>query len=176
MPKGQIESDELLWVRHKGGVLKICRSFATTYGLDFTELLSEALVVFVEACRTYDGRTTPEAWVYVRLRRRLRDVMEAERVRARLARDDVDLDSLPCREPHRGGLDMSRFSPPAAAVVALALDRPRPVEDRVRERGGPSPKNIRLSIRDYLRSAGWTVRTVLGTFAEIKRELNRDHD
>ncbi len=59
-------------------VMKICWKFTRRYGGDFYEWLSEANMIFLDACETYNGRSSLVTWLYYKLHWGLYNVLKAK--------------------------------------------------------------------------------------------------
>ncbi len=58
----------------------------------------------------------------------------------------------------------------ARVVLGLVLDPPTEVQREAQAKGG-EPRNVRSTVRSYLRAKGWTPERINATFEEIRKEL-----
>jgi hypothetical protein len=65
-------------------VTKICWKFTRRYGGDFYEWLSEANMIFLDACETYNGRSSLVTWLYYKLHWGLYNVIQARQIGKRV--------------------------------------------------------------------------------------------
>lgn len=161
-------------------VFSTIRKFRKKYGNlagDMDEVVSEAHWHFVRAYQRYDNTRFKSSFpTYCRFLI-WHELLEAMRRRmAQQRRQGVQVDfpeELPAREPPVFNIPdfVEGLSEDAQQVVKIALDAPKDVQLSVMIRGGNTPQNIRLSIREYLKDLGWTTREITDTFLEIRRAL-----
>ncbi len=148
--------------------------FRRRYGGDFEELNSEANLIFMKACSTYNPEKGQfSTWLVFLLRNGLIDNLK-KRIKdsQHVTYGDID-------EHRQDGSHQNHFlinlkdqlKEESKDVLSLILDMPKDLEAMTLLRGG-HPSNLRSSLRDYLLEYGWTVNQIKNSFLDIKKALH----
>jgi hypothetical protein len=150
-------------------------AFQRRYGGDLAELRADADSMFMKA---YDQEPAPHltweqhlrGWIWFGL-------FDLYRVRARRA---VSTPIIHMEFPQEIQAKkeevwdeetfVAELTPDACTVLQLTLHTPKELHATAEEKGG-SPRNVRSTLRKYLRGLGWTTRRVTESFQEIKNAL-----
>lgn len=150
--------------------------FIEQYGGDFDEFLSIARESYMLAFNSYD----PERAGFVTYVRcfiwgRLQKTWRVERRRAQILNLNHEYDFSHHPERSENKFDVSEFveklSEDGKTVVNLVFDSPIDIALSIMERGGDTPNNVRLAIREFLKDVGWSAGRVSNTFREIRKAL-----
>lgn len=163
-------------------IFKQVYRFASQYGGDVDDLTGEAHIHFMQGDRQFaKGETATgieikqpyhvviknHVWygLFDTMRTRARRHSKAAMVQA--GETDVTLTDTHTFNARVLAIDSSDD---ARVVLELVLDPPAELEREVRAKGG-EPRNVRSSVRGYLRDNGWTPERITTAFDEIRKEL-----
>lgn len=132
---------------------------------DVADLMGQACLHFVEACRSYNPLRGMKLSTYVRNRVWF-GLLESHREKLRRPPLDDRRDSRKASFDFRELLE--ELSPDAAKVVQIATHLHSPVR---RKRGRKSRRNC---LRDFLRGMGWDHSRITRSFCEIETVLTGD--
>lgn len=143
---------------------------------DMDEICSEAHWHFIRAYQRYDNVRFKSSFPSYCRFLIWHELLEAMRRRMAQQRREAAVEvpeELPARPAPTFNIPdfVEGLSEDAQQVVKIALDAPKDVQLAIMIRGGETPKNLRLSIREYLKDLGWTAREITDTFLEIRRAL-----
>lgn len=152
---------------------KLVHKFHRHYGGELDELLGEAHLIWARACNSYDPifGASLRTWYRCKVWLGLQD--QARRIAKREARRRaVDMTEMHESEHFDLREWQEELSGDAQMLVALVLDRPKPIRFHARAgRGECSPNAIKRALLSYLEEAGWTAARMMETFSEIGEAL-----
>ena len=152
------------------------RAFCNAYGGDWDTLRADANSIFIEAWHRYTGAAPWHTHLNIWVWNELYDALRQDRGYRRKYRVQYLGDAVlqAAAGPVPGGFDVEQvtasLSTDAATVLRMATDLPTEVAAVAAARGG-TPRNLRSSLRAYLREMGWTAARVSESFAEIRSVL-----
>jgi len=175
-------------------VYSIVHKFKKKYGGDFEELLSEAnylfLLVYDSYCESIGEFTT---WLHFRIWKGLLDHLGKDiKLRKNIIYGDLDstgdygkdsqdinndFNQIPqnkiqetCQQNHFMLNLKSYLSMESKDVIRLVLDMPNDLLIMSMKKGN-SPRNVKSSLRQYLKERGWKKTEINDCFSEIKEAL-----
>lgn len=170
------------YMDYVGWIRKLVSDFHRKWGGHYDELFCEANHAFIKAYQAFDPGEGNQFTTLLALavKRRLADVRGAELRRARQARslDTVNHDGkclatqIPNREQRQFNVDdlLEKVSEDGVAVLNLVFDAPADLKRKAILKGGTG-QNWMSTIRQHLRSEGWSSDRIRETFEEIRQVL-----
>lgn len=151
---------------------KTVGAFCRAYGGDYDELRANADTIFMEAFHRYDDSKPWHTWLNEWIWFELFDAMRVAARRAARAPmiGGEAVDALTYGTDFDMELFMEGLGADAVTVIKLTFDTPTDLAEAVERKGG-EPRNLRSTLREYLKGLGWTARRVRESFAEIKEAL-----
>lgn len=163
-------------------IFKQVYRFASQYGGDVDDLAGEAHIHFMrgdqqfEKGETATGRPIEQPYhvviknhvwygLFDTMRTRARRHSKAAMVQA--GETDVTIADTNTFDSRVLAIDSSDD---ARTVLGLVLEPPTELQREAQAKGG-EPRNVRSSVRNYLRGKGWAAARINTAFEEIRREL-----
>jgi RNA polymerase sigma factor (sigma-70 family) len=171
-----------LYVQHERLIYAVCSRYARTRGGDVDEYVSEANLVFITCCDTYDAANgaTFATYLCTCIRRKLRDLRNFNKRRSAVRSASIDVADenghtlagtiVDTYSEFNAAELAAKLTADAQYVAALVLDMPHSVVAASEEKGG-RVSNLRSSIRDHLRAAGWCGQRIRDAFNEVSAAL-----
>lgn len=159
-------------------IYNVVHKFQRKYGGDFKELHSEANEIFMLAYNTYNPKKAQfSTWLVFLLQFKLIDNLRERIKDSRHIKYGCEYGGL---QKHIQDETMNdyfllrlqdRVQEEYRDIISLILDMPRDLEKMVLKRGG-KPRNLRSSLRTYLKNHGWTKKQICAGFDNIKQALH----
>lgn len=151
----------------------ICHQFSQKHGGDIDDHISTAHQVYMDVYRTWkEGYAPFSNYVATCLYRRL--LMEKQRQRRipvmSISQEDGDYEIEDLNQSSFLELFLNDLSDDSKLVIQLIFETPDEIQSLIDGKGG-SPRNIRSTIKEYLRKTGWTFTRITESFEEIRQAL-----
>ena len=162
------------WASVENLACSVCNQFVSKHGGNFDDALSTAYEVYVDCCKTWITGSAPFSNFFATClyRRLLGEKQQTKRLPVvSISAGEVDYEIEEHVLDHSRVSDwMSTLKEDVRTLAQLALDTPAEVIAVFQAKGG-QPRNMRSTLRDYLRAQGWTWARIETAFNEMKAAL-----
>jgi len=165
------QTAEAAYIEHKSLIEQIARSFAMSCHSNLDDCLSVCDEAFMQAWHGYDRKRPFKPYLTATLRNSLIAFVREEKKQPTISIDGLNIPA-PARPMDWLARLLAGVSPDARYAIKLAIDTPKELMDMALAKGG-NPINIRSSIWQVCRAAGWNSVRVRYALHEIRRAIQR---
>ena len=146
--------------------------FKKTYEIEFEEYLAEANLLFLKAVKSHSKKAQLSTWVVTRIWYGLLDKLYEERNWKRQRTDFqlIEKTFLTLHPSMTASELVDEISSDAKLILSLTLNMPKEIIQNAKR--SKNHLNLKISLKNYLRNIGWTIRRVQESIDEIQNAIN----
>ena len=146
--------------------------FKNIYGIEFEEYLAEANLLFLKAVKSHSNKSQLSTWIVTNIWYGLLNKLHKEQswISQRSDFQVIEKIFLTSHPPITASELVDEISLDAKLILSLTLDMPREIIQNAKR--SKNHLNLKISLKNYLRNIGWTIRRVQESIDEIQNAIN----